>query len=72
LPIYLTVQQFQIEHTKHLKPIHIKTVYRWIDEGNPNLIVKKDLGGRGWFVVIDENHPLFPFLVRQSEHIAIK
>lgn len=72
MPLYLTVQQFQIEHTRHLKPIHVKTVYRWIDEGNPNLKVRKDFGGRGWLIIIEEDNPLFPFLVKQPAHVVRK
>ena len=68
MPLYLTVQQFQKEYSQHIKEIHIKTVYRWIDEGNPNLQTQRDLGGRGWLIIIENDHPLFPFLVRQAKH----
>lgn len=69
MPLYLTVQQFQKEYSRHIKEIHIKTVYRWIDEGNTNLQVKRDLGGRGWLIIINEDDMLWPFLVRQAKHV---
>lgn len=72
MPVYLTVQQFQKEYSEHIKEIHIKTVYRWIDEGKPTLKKIKDHGGRGWLIVIDEDDFLFPFLVRQPKHITHK
>ena len=72
MPVYLTVQRFKEEYSKHVKEIHIKTVYRWLDEGNPNIKAKKDAGGRDWLIIVDEDNLLFPFLARSGKHTIVK
>ncbi len=60
MPKYLTVQKFHELHCKYFRVIHIKTVYRWVEE--EKVAAKKDRGGHNWLVVVREEDPLFPFL----------
>ena len=58
----VTVERYHELYEKHIKKIHIKTVYCWLAE--EKLEAKKDPGGRGWIIYITEKDPLFPFVVR--------
>ena len=55
MPRYCTVQIFITRYSETVegRQLSEKTIYRWIDEGK--LEAKKDPGGYGWLIKLDES-----------------